>query len=162
MRIPALLLLLLIWFAAAGTTALGDEPPAAYGKVDLQVSPLLTRFIEQRQGAESQSRQQPSGVVSSRSQSGDSIDKSASSAEDPASTETADDPVRFDSSGNLQVYIHLDNTDEETLQQLRDLGAASRSSTRTGKSCRPGRPSRPWTRLRHWTRCRRSHPRTMA
>ena len=123
MRIPALLLLLLIWFAAAGTTALGDEPPAAYGKVDLQVSPLLTRFIEQRQGAESQSRQQPSGVVSSRSQSGDSIDKSASSAEGPASTETADDPVRFDSSGNLQVYIHLDNTDEETLQQLRDLGA---------------------------------------
>ena len=36
---------------------------------------------------------------------------------------TKDDPVRFDSSGNVQVYIHLENTNADTLQDLRGLGA---------------------------------------
>ena len=31
--------------------------------------------------------------------------------------------MRFDSAGNVQVYIHLENTDDHSLQQLRDLGA---------------------------------------
>ena len=46
---------------------------------------------------------------------------SAGSSPNPASS--TDDPVRFDSSGNVQVYIHLENTGDETLQQLPDLGA---------------------------------------
>ena len=40
-----------------------------------------------------------------------------------SSSSSTGDPVRFDSSGNVQVYIHLENTDDETLRQLRDLGA---------------------------------------
>ena len=31
--------------------------------------------------------------------------------------------MRFDFSGNVQVYIHLGNTSDETIQKLRDLGA---------------------------------------
>ena len=31
--------------------------------------------------------------------------------------------MRFDSTGNVQVYIQLENTDESTLKRLRDLGA---------------------------------------
>ena len=40
----------------------------------------------------------------------------------PAPADTDEDPVRFDSAGNVQVYIHLENTEDATLQQLRDLG----------------------------------------
>ena len=32
--------------------------------------------------------------------------------------------MRFDSSGKVQVYIHLSNTDDDTLHLIRDLGAA--------------------------------------
>ena len=31
--------------------------------------------------------------------------------------------MRFDSSGNVQVYIHVESTSDDTLQQLRNLGA---------------------------------------
>ena len=34
--------------------------------------------------------------------------------------QTVGDPVRFDSSGNVEVYIHLASTDEASLQQVRD------------------------------------------
>ena len=49
--------------------------------------------------------------------------KDAPTASDPAPPDAGDAPVRFDSSGNVQVYIHLENTNEATLQQLRALGA---------------------------------------
>ena len=43
----------------------------------------------------------------------------------PAKTDSAptNDRVRFDDSGNVEVYIHLENSDDSTLQQLRDMGA---------------------------------------
>ena len=40
--------------------------------------------------------------------------------EDSSATGTGDDRVRFDGSGNVQVYIYLESTDESALQRIRD------------------------------------------
>lgn len=40
-----------------------------------------------------------------------------------SSSRSTDDLVRFDTSGNVQVYIHMESTGEEHLAQLRALGA---------------------------------------
>ena len=110
-------------FVAFSPPAFADDPP---GKQDSPVSPLLQQYIEQRQSASGQSGQQPSGDSVTRSLPGsDAASKFAAigATEDSGTSDTTDDPVRFDSRGNVQVYIHLENTDTDTLQQLRDLGA---------------------------------------
>ena len=50
------------------------------------------------------------------------MDTPGSAGSSPTPASSTGDPVRFDSSGNVQVYIHLENTDDETLRQLRDPG----------------------------------------
>ena len=142
MKIAALITLVaLACLAVFGTPVLADEPSAESGKQDSVVSPLLQQFIQEREGSGEQRRPQPAsdGVVRGQSAGGDATTKdvpgsiggdattkdapgSASSSPTSKASSTGD-PVRFDSSGNVQVYIHLDNTDDETVQQLRDLGA---------------------------------------
>ena len=121
----ALAFLILLWLTAVGASVLADEPPAETGKEDSAVSPVLQQFIDKRESTAGQRSPKPASDAVTRGQYADSgaTTKDAPGAESPAATETTDDPVRFDSSGNVQVYIHLENTDVETLQQLRDLGA---------------------------------------
>ena len=42
------------------------------------------------------------------------------SKDDSETSQTVGDLVRFDNAGNVEVYIHLDSTDEASLQQVRD------------------------------------------
>ena len=117
---------LAVCLLAAAYPVLAEGPAEETGKQDTPVSPLLREFIEQREAPGAQSDTQPVIDAFARSQSGDGpTTKSASaSAESPPDTsDSRDDPVRFDSSGNVQVYIHLENTDSDTLRRIRDLGA---------------------------------------
>ena len=117
---------LAVCLLAAAYPVLAEGPAEETGKQDTPVSPLLREFIEQREGSGAQSDTQPVIDAFARSQSGDGpTTKSASaSAKSPPDTpDSRDDPVRFDSSGNVQVYIHLENTDSDTLRRIRDLGA---------------------------------------
>ena len=110
----------------AGASALANSPADENGKVDSPVSPILRQFIEQRQADDSQSSSATEEGVHVRSQFGQSADgkgKSDSGAGIPTPAESSYDPVRFDSAGNVQVYIDVESTDDATLQQLRDLGA---------------------------------------
>ena len=120
----ALSTLVLLWLALVGSAALADGPTDQSGKQDSIVSPLLQQFIQEHEAAAGQANQQASrdGVTRSQTDSGFSA-KDAPVTTDSQPSDAKDDPVRFDSSGNVQVYIHLDNTDDETVQQLRDLGA---------------------------------------
>ena len=133
----ALSTLVLLWLTLVSAAALADGPTDQSGKQDSTVSPLLQQFIQEREDSEGPQAASDS-VVRGQSASSEATTKdstgsagnyattkdatrSAGSSPNPASS--TDDPVRFDSSGNVQVYIHLENTDESTLQQLRDLGA---------------------------------------
>ena len=107
-----------------GTPAFADDPPYGAGKQDSVVSPLLQQFIEQRESPAAQGASQQDSGEFTRSLSGGLTTKDAlAAAAAPSKSVASDDPVRFDSSGNVQVYIHLENTDDDTLQELRDLGA---------------------------------------
>ncbi len=125
MRTAAIIsLALLACLALAGAPVFAQEPPEETGKQDSPVSPLLQRFIDQRETTSAEADTQSDSGAVTRSQSGDGLTTKDAPAADsaPSKSDTTDDPVRFDSSGNVQVYIHLENTDEETLQELRDLG----------------------------------------
>ena len=121
----------LIWLALAACLALlyapvsADDPPAETGKLDSPISPLLQQFLEEQESAATQSSKQVARGAFTDSQSGDgpTTEDTKSSQSTPSKSDTSDNPVRFDSSGNVQVYIHLENTDDDALQQLRDLGA---------------------------------------
>ena len=107
-----------------GTPAFADDPPYGAGKQDSVVSPLLQQFIEQLESPAAQGASQQDSGEFTRSLSGGLTTKDAlAAAAAPSKSVASDDPVRFDSSGNVQVYIHLENTDDDTLQELRDLGA---------------------------------------
>ena len=129
MKIAALVALValvaLACLAVFGTPVLADEPSAESGKSDSTVSPLLLEFIEQRQSTAGQSGAQPADDVVTRGQSAGvgATTKDAPVTTDSQPSDAKDDPVRFDSSGNVQVYIHLENNADETLQAIRDLGA---------------------------------------
>ena len=113
--------LVLIALVAVGPSVFADSPPE---KDTPSVSPLLQQFIEQREDTPVQgSQQSDSGAVTRSPFSGDQTGKNTADTTSSSSSDGSDDPVRFDSSGNVQVYIHLDNTGDGTLQQLRDLGA---------------------------------------
>ena len=118
-------LVALIRLALIGAPVFADEPPAQSGKSDSTVSPLLLEFIEQRQSTAGQSDAQPADDVVTRGQSAGegATTKDAPVTTDSQPSDAKDDPVRFDSSGNVQVYIHLENNADETLQAIRDLGA---------------------------------------
>ena len=103
-----------------------DDPPKQAGKQDSPVSLILQQFIEQREAGQGQAASQPSGdaVTRGQSDSGTTTKDAPGADSSPPSSDATEDPVRFDSSGNVQVYIHLENTEDATLQQLRNLGAA--------------------------------------
>ena len=92
---------------------------------DSAVSSLLQQFIQERETAADQRSQKAAGDAVTRSQReiSSTTTKVAPEVPAPRETETTDDPVRFDSSGNVQVYIHVESTSDDTLQQLRNLGA---------------------------------------
>ena len=122
----ALAFLILLWLTAVGASVLADEPPAETGKEDSAVSQVLQQFIDQRESTATQHSPQLSGDAVTRGQyagSGATTKDAPASDSTPPEQDTKGDPVRFDSSGNVQVYIHLENTDDSSLQQLRDLGA---------------------------------------
>ena len=108
----------------ADESALADGPSPQSGKVDSPVSPLLSQFIQQRERATPEESQQPADGAFVRSQPGAGPEaKDSVEAQSPGASGADYEPVRFDSSGNVQVYINLTDTDDGTLQQLRDLGA---------------------------------------
>ena len=121
----ALAFLILLWLTAVGTSVFADEPTAETGKEDSAVSPLLQQLIDQRESTPAQQSPQPASEAVPHWQfpDGGATTKDAPGSESPAATDTKDGLVRFDSSDNVQVYINLDDTEDETLQQLRDLGA---------------------------------------
>ena len=119
-----ILLVALACLTLLSALASADDPPEQTGKQDSPISPLLQQFIQERESAATQSIQKANSETFPHSQSGDGLTtKSAPEASNSPSSSPNDDPVRFDSSGNVQVYIYLENTDDDTLQQLRDLGA---------------------------------------
>ena len=133
-RIPALsLILVLSGLLAVGNPAFAQGPPEQAGgglsffaKNDSNISQLLLDSI----GARSEASLQPGAAT------GDSVTRgivTRDSGKDPRSAvgeavESADgnapsdagNLVRFDSTGKVQVYIHLRSTDETSLQQVRD------------------------------------------
>ncbi len=126
MRKAALIsLLALACLLLIGPPASADDPPEQTGKQDTPISPLLQQFIDERESAAAPSGQDDVAKAPSESQPGyGSITKDARSSQGKTPRfDTPDDPVRFDSFGNVQVYIYLKNTNDDTLQQLRDLGA---------------------------------------
>ena len=104
-----------------------DDPPTPLAKEDSPVSPLLQQFIDERQQASTQKGTQSPGEQTLRGLDSQttSEDSKADSTTPPSDGPSGSvyDPVRFDSSGNVQVYVNLTNTSDSTLQQLRDLGA---------------------------------------
>ena len=116
--------LVLLCLGAATLPVHAQEPPQQTGKEDSTVSPLLREFIERRESSAIQLDVQPAVGAGTRSQPDDGLltrDAPAADGGQPESV-TRDDPVRFDDSGNVQVYIRLQKTDAATMQQLRDLG----------------------------------------
>ena len=103
---------------------MADGPTDQSGKQDSTVSPLLQQFKEERE--DSEGPQAASDRVARSQYAGSDAttkDTPGSAGSSPTPASSTGDPVRFDSSGNVQVYIHLENTDDETLRQLRDPGA---------------------------------------
>ena len=133
-RIPAIsLILVLFGLLAVGYPAFAQGPPEQGGgdlsfsaKNDSNISQLLLESV----GARSEGSLQP-GAVTGDSATRDTVTRD--SGKDTRSAvgaagESADgnapgnvgNLVRFDSTGNVQVYIHLRSTDETSLQQVRD------------------------------------------
>lgn len=115
----------LIFLAVVGTPVFADDPPVQDVKQDQVVSPLLRQFIEDRNAVASQPATPTvdQGLTRSSSGGGASVWETETIDVAQPETDTADDLVRFDSSGNVQVYIHLQDTNDSTLQQIRNLGA---------------------------------------
>ena len=103
------------------TAAFADDPP---GKQDSPVIPLLQQLIKEGEDTAIQGSQQPVGDAVTRPLQNDYlVAKYATESSSAGFSDSSDVPVRFDSSGSVQVYIHLENTDGDTLPELRDLGA---------------------------------------
>ena len=120
-----LTVLVIACLVTAGYPVFAQGPPEPVGKADSVVSPLLQQFIKERESATSQPGAQPASgsTVHGNAAAGGATTKDAPAASDSASSDSEEAYVRFASSGNVQVYIRVKNTDEDTLQQLRDMGA---------------------------------------
>ena len=136
-----LIVLVLAVLAAAGYPVFAQGPPEQESKQASIVDPLLQQFIDQQGSATPQPTPQrdgdsvtrglvPDSGVTAKGVPGSedsgawgSTTRDAEGAPESEAADAKEAPVRFDSSGNVQVYIHLENTNESTLQQLRELGA---------------------------------------
>ena len=105
------------------------------GKSDSGISQLLLDSINERGSGGTQQRAVTRDAVTRDSSEGGTADAgvvgssgtggreellSGVSKDDSETSRTAGDLVRFDGSGNVEVYIHLQSTDEASLQQVRD------------------------------------------
>ena len=118
MRATALIALVaLACLAVSSASVFADDPPEQAGKADSPVSPLLQQFILELESTEGRAGERPSCGAVTRSQADAAVTtKAVQGAPGSAKSEAADDPVQFDSSGNVQVYIHVENTNDGTLQ----------------------------------------------
>ena len=118
MRTTALIALVaLACLAVSSASAFADDPPEQAGKADSPVSPLLQQFILERESTEGQTGERPSSDAVTRSQADAGVTtKAVQGASGSAKSEAADDPGAVRSSGNVQVYIHVENTNDGTLQ----------------------------------------------
>ena len=117
-----------------------DEPPeqendgvSFSGKKNSAISQLLLDSINEAGGTGTQQlavtrdsviRNQGKDGRSAATDSGEPVNGeellSNASKNDLEASQTIGDLVRFDRSGNIEVYIHLKSTDERSLQQVRD------------------------------------------
>ena len=164
MRTAALItLVILACLALPSAPVFADDPPDGAGKQGSVVSPLLQQFIERRHDAAGQG-----GQPSANDGATSSLPSSDVAAKDAAAggtvgsgpSEARDAPVRFDSSGNVQVYIHLENTDDTTLQELRDLGATIEITNSDGNVVQAWVPVLALDDIGAWMPLRRSPLRT--
>ena len=142
-RLAAILIILVLaCLVTVGYPVFAQVPPeqksgsvSATGKSDSGISQLLLDSINERgrggtqQGAvtrdavtrDSTGRgRADAGVVGSSGATGGEELLSGVTKDDFETTQTVDELVRFDNSGNVEVYIHLKSTDEASLQQVRD------------------------------------------
>ncbi len=103
---------------ADGPSAQTDTSRTTVGKDDSKISPLLTESILELRQTGSLTPVQVRGEYASAS---GTAKGSGATPESPS--EPSHDLVRFDVSGHVQVYISVESTDDETLDQLRELGA---------------------------------------
>ena len=110
-----------------GNTALAEEPPeqesseVSSGKSDSKISQLLLDSVgeaitvDPSDGGALAAGQARSIDGTARDELSNAITKA-----EILSSETVDDLVRFDRGGNVEVYIHLESSDEAAFQQVRD------------------------------------------
>ena len=120
-RIPAIsLIIALLCLLAVGHPAFAQGPPEEDDGVsfptknDTNISQLLLDSIGERSGAGNRDSGEDSKIQEPQGP-GESADGEP--------TRTVGGLVRFDSSGSVQVYIHLKYTDEASLQEVRDAVA---------------------------------------
>ena len=110
-----------------GNTALAEEPPeqesseVSSGKSDSKISQLLLDSVGE---AITVDPSDGGALVAAQARSTDGTARdelsSAITKAEILSSETVDDLVRFDRGGNVEVYIHLESSDEAAFQQVRD------------------------------------------
>ena len=142
-RLAAILIVLVLaCLVTVGYPVFAQVPPeqesggvSSAGKSDSDISQLLLDSINEggrggtQQGAitrdavtrdSGKGGQADAGVVGSSGATGGEELLSGVTKDGFEPSQTADDLVRFDRSGNVEVYIHLKSTDEASLQQVRD------------------------------------------
>ena len=133
-RLTAILVVLaIVSLAAADHPVFADDPPgqedegtSSFAKSDSNVSQLLQDSVKEfrETGALRSATQRDFSTRESSAGTKDSPAGAESRArgESPSSGKP-DELVRFDASGNVQVYIYLKDTDEAALRQVRDAVA---------------------------------------
>ncbi len=141
-----LIVLVLACLVTAGYPVFAQGPPeqedgsvSSSGKKDSSVSRFLLDAISERGGSGGTQQgavTRDSGTRTRSDSGGGRADSGVSGSggtdeseellsgvtkDDFETSQTVDTLVRFDESGNVGVYIHLDSTDEESLQQVRSV-----------------------------------------
>ena len=142
-RLAAILIVLVVaCLVTVGGPVFAQGPPeqerggvSTPGKSDSNISQFLLDSINNRGSGGTQQRVDTGDAVTRDSTGGSRADSSVAgsggtdegeellsgvSKDDFETSQTVGDLVRFDSSGNVEIYIHLESTDEASLQQVRD------------------------------------------
>ena len=142
-RLAAILIVLTVTcLVTVGGPVFAQGPPeqesggvSTPGKSDSNISQFLLDSINNRGSGGTQQRVGTGDAVTRDSTGGSRADSSVAgsggtdegeellsgvSKDDFETSQTVNDLVRFDSAGNVEVYIHLKSTDEASLQQVRN------------------------------------------
>ena len=142
-RLAAILIVLTVTcLVTVGGPVFAQGPPeresggvSTPGKSDSNISQFLLDSINNRGSGGTQQRVDTGDAVTRDSTGGSRADSSVAgsggtdegeellsgvSKDDFETSQTVNDLVRFDSAGNVEVYIHLKSTDEASLQQVRN------------------------------------------